>query len=212
MAKEKGLFVVFEGIDFSGKSTQAKRLASKLKEQGFDVVSTWEPGGTRAGSLIKEAIMDFSNGELAPKTELMLFAADREQHLKEVILPALEKGQVVICDRYTWSTCAYQLARGNTLKDVMFLTKVPVLPDLTIFLDIDYKTKRERQKAIGRNSNRFDKEKKEFFEAVRKNYKRLAKNASKQTPDRFLQIDTKNFNEEEVANLIYNWFFKMAKK
>ena len=94
----------------------------------------------------------------------------------------------------------------------MFLTQVPVVPDLTIFLDIDYKTKRERQKAIGRNSNRFDKEKKEFFEAVRKNYKRLAKNASKQTPDRFLQIDTTNFNEEEVANLIYNWFFKMAKK
>lgn len=212
MAKEKGLFVVFEGVDFSGKSTQAKRLAIKLKEQGFDVVSTWEPGGTRAGALIKEAIMDFSNGALAPKTELMLFAADREQHLKEVILPALEKGQVVISDRYTWSTCAYQLARGNALKDVMFLTQVPVVPDLTIFLDIDYKTKRERQKAIGRNSNRFDKEKKEFFEAVRKNYKHLAKNASNQTPDRLLQIDTTNFSEDEVANLVYNWFFKMAKK
>lgn len=211
MAKEKGLFVVFEGIDFSGKSSQAKRLASKLKEQGFDVVSTWEPGGTKTGALIREAIMD-ANGELAPKTELMLFAADREQHLKEIIFPALEKGQVVICDRYTWSTCAYQLARGNALKDVMFLTQVPIEPDLTIFLDIDYKTKRERQKAIGRNSNRFDKEKKDFFEAVRKNYKRLAKNASQQAPDRLLQIDTTNFSEDEVADLIYNWFFKMAKK
>lgn len=205
--KNSGFFIVFEGPDGSGKSTQAKLLAEKLTAQGLDVLLTKEPGGTAIGRQIREILLNPANTGLDKKAELLLFAADREQHITEVIASALKSGKIVICDRFTDSTKAYQLARGNDIKDILLFTKTPTTPDLTIFLDVDYKTKRARR-AEGKELDRFEREKKDFFEKVRKFYKKLYQTNQQAAPQKFIRIDSTALATEEVAQQVLYYVAK----
>lgn len=136
-----GLFITLEGIDGSGKSTQVLLLANRLREMGYAVLLTKEPGGTEIGKRIAEILLDCDNSHLAPKTEMFLFAADRAQHVEELIKPALNKGQIVISSRYLDSTFAYQSSgRGLPLdqtKTIMMIATENLLPDLTFILDLN---------------------------------------------------------------------------
>ena len=199
--KNSGFFVVFEGPDGSGKSTQAKLLADKLTAQELDVLLTKEPGGTAIGQKIREILLNPANTGIDKKAELLLFAADRAQHITEVIAPALKAGKIVISDRFAESTKAYQLARGNAAPDVFPLIRTPITPDLTIFLDIDYKTKRARR-PDGRELDRFEQEKKEFFEKVRKYYKHSYKVADMVQPLKVAWLDTTTATPEEIAEQV----------
>ncbi|WP_027364321.1 dTMP kinase [Desulfotruncus alcoholivorax] len=173
-----GKFIVFEGIDGAGKTTQIDLVAKNLKEQGLQVLCTREPGGTRIGEMLRKFLLDPANGDINPRTEAFLYAADRSQHVTEVILPALEEGKIVICDRYLYSTIAYQgWGRGI---DTGFLTSLNglasdgLVPDRVILLDIDVDT--GLQRALGeRLPDRLEIEKNAFFQRVRQGYLEQAK-------------------------------------
>ncbi len=136
-----GLFIVFEGGDRVGKSTQARLLADRLESQGHDVVLTFEPGDTRAGAVMRQIVLDPATGDLAPRAEALLYAADKAHHVYQVLRPALERGAIVICDRYVDSLLAYQGAgRGlgsDRLASIAHWATGGLLPDLTILLDLD---------------------------------------------------------------------------
>ena len=174
-----GKFIVFEGIDGSGKTTQINLVARSLEEQGRQVLCTREPGGTRIGAMLRNLLLDPANKDLDHRTEAFLYAADRSQHVTEVILPALEEGKIVICDRYLYSTVAYQgWGRGI---DTDFLTSLNglasgwLVPDRVILLDIDVDTGLRR--ALGeRSPDRLEIEKSIFFQRVRQGYLEQAKN------------------------------------
>jgi len=148
----EGLFVVFEGIDGSGTTTQSERLVSDLRRRGHEVVYTREPGGTRLGEDIRELILDPKYGDVDPIAELLLYAASRRQHVYELIEPALQSGKPVICDRYAASTVAYQGAgRGldsTIITSVNELAKGGREADLTILLDLSV------EEAMGRRRDR----------------------------------------------------------
>ena len=131
----KGAFIVFEGIDGSGKSTHIKMLAAKLREDGYSVVVTAEPSRDEIGKLIRRYAKR-NEGRLPAEAEALLFAADRKMHLKNVILPAVKRGQIVISDRYLHSTLAYQGALGLELDWILELNRFAIKPNLTILLDI----------------------------------------------------------------------------
>lgn len=141
MRTERGLFLVFEGGDGVGKSTQAERLCDFLIERGVEVVATYEPGDTAVGSRIRQLVLDPATGHLSPRAEALLYAADKAQHVAAVIRPALQRGAVVVCDRYVDSLLAYQGA-GRVL-DLAELEVVAgwatqgLRPDLTVLLDAD---------------------------------------------------------------------------
>ncbi|MFC7623268.1 dTMP kinase [Microlunatus sp. GCM10028923] len=136
-----GLFIVFEGGDGVGKSTQARRLAAWLGRQGHEVVRTFEPGDTPAGREIRRLVLDHASGELDPRAEALLYAADKAQHLYELVRPALRRDAVVVCDRYIDSMLAYQGA-GRVL-DLAEVSRIArwatddLRPDLTVLLDLD---------------------------------------------------------------------------
>lgn len=140
-ATAKGAFIVFEGGDGVGKTTQVNLLKSWLVAQGREVVTTFEPGDTRAGAVIRNLLLDPATGRLDPKAEALLYAADKAQHLFQVVLPALAHGRVVLCDRYLDSMLAYQGAgRRLNLADVTEMARWAtggVLPDVTVLLDMD---------------------------------------------------------------------------
>ena len=136
----KGLFITFEGIDGSGKSTQAKLLAKTLGQQGRDVLLTREPGGSTGAEQIRALVLEGDPDRWSAETEILLFTAARRDHMETVILPALGKGQVVICDRFADSTRMYQgLSRGDLRSIVDTLTALMIQqePDLTLLIDID---------------------------------------------------------------------------
>jgi dTMP kinase len=135
----RGLFITLEGPDGSGKSTQIRLLGEYLEGKGLDVVYTREPGGTRIGEKIREIILDRENSEMNPLAEAMLYASSRAQHVAEIILPALEAGRTVLCDRYVDSSIAYQgYGRGlsKIVSEINSLAFGGAMPDLTIFIDI----------------------------------------------------------------------------
>ena len=183
-----GLFISFEGIDGVGKSTQADLLESWLTEQNKDVVRTLEPGGTDVGVEIRKILLHHK-GDLAPRAEAALFAADRAHHVASKIRPALEQGKIVITDRYFDSSVAYQGAgRDHSRTEVRDLSLWAVgglLPDLTVLLDLPAEQARARRNTSGTEPDRLEKEKTEFFETVRSAYLDLA-NAE---PERFLVVD-----------------------
>ncbi|MFA4639436.1 dTMP kinase [Pyrococcus kukulkanii] len=170
-----GLFIVFEGIDGSGKSTQAKLLAEWFKEKGYDVILTKEPTDTKLGKFIREVVVHGSlidGSKLSYEAEALLFAADRAEHVKKVIKPALDKGKVVICDRYFYSSLAYQWARGLDLKWLMKINEFAIKPNLTILLDLPTKESLKRIRTrvdISEFDKLWDLQKK-----VRQNYLKLA--------------------------------------
>src|SRR5438132_1882406 len=184
-----GKFITFEGLDGTGKSTQLGKLATALRAAGVKVVETREPGGTPTGEKIRRVLLDSSTDGLSPLTEMALMFASRAQHIAEVIQPALEQGSIVLCDRFTDSTEAYQ-GSGRRLGSESVLSLHRVLcgdlqPDLTILLDSDVAASveraRRRNKAQagkngrGRNDeNRFEQESRAFFGRVRLKYLEIA--------------------------------------
>ncbi len=189
-----GPFITFEGIEGSGKSTQIVLLEKYLSAHGKSVTLTREPGGTSIGDQIRKILLDPSNTSLDAKAELLLYAAGRAQHLAELIVPERRAGRIVLCDRFSDATLAYQgYGRGLDLELIRSLDKVvadAIRPDLTILLDIDAAVGLAR--ARGRNSRggleaeaRFENEELSFHERVRQGYLALAK----QEPERFQIVD-----------------------
>ncbi len=189
----RGLFLTFEGMDGCGKTTQMKLLAERLRGAGYEVVETVEPGGTAVGCAIRRIVLDASHRELSPTAELLLYFASRAQNVEQVILPALRRGQIVLSDRFTDSTLAYQGAgRGLGEEVVRQLDRIAtggLKPDLTVLLDIDLETSLARARA--RNlaepdaGTRMDEQAVEFYRRVRDAYDRLAA----QEPARFVIVD-----------------------
>ena len=195
-----GLFISFEGIDGVGKSTQADLLESWLTEQNKDVVRTLEPGGTDVGVEIRKILLHHK-GDLAPRAEAALFAADRAHHVASKIRPALEQGKIVITDRYFDSSVAYQGAGRDLsrteVRDLSLWAVGGLLPDLTVLLDLPAEQARARRNTSGTEPDRLEKEKTEFFETVRSAYLDLA-NAE---PERFLVVDA-SVTVEEMQEII----------
>ena len=181
----RGRFITFEGLDGCGKSTQLEKLASALRRQGLDVVVTREPGGTETGEKIRKLLLDTATASLSPMAELALMFASRAQHIKEVIHPALASGRVVLCDRFTDSTEAYQ-GGGRKLgsEPVLVLHRIlcgDLQPDLTILMDSDVarsvERARRRNRSRGRgeaDEGRFEQENRAFFGRVRNAYLAIA--------------------------------------
>ena len=191
----RGKFITFEGLDGSGKSTQLDKLARSLRAHGLSVTVTREPGGTTTGEKIRELILHSSTSGLSSQTEMALMFASRAQHIHEIILPALAEGRIVLCDRFTDSTEAYQ-GGGRKLgtKPVLHLHEIlcgNLRPDLTILLDneaafsVDRARRRNRNhkgaksakdtgKNIDKDENRFEQESRAFFERVRHAYLAIA--------------------------------------
>ncbi len=176
MSRSKGLFVVLEGPDKSGKSTQARLLADALRGRGKTVLHTREPGGTSVAEGVRRILLD-PKLTIDPLTELFLYEASRAQHTAEKIRPALEKGEVVVCERFTMSTTAYQgVARGLGLKVTGALNDFAtggLAPDLTILLDVPVTAFDERD--TKRKLDRLERENAEFRRKVRDGYLKAAK-------------------------------------
>ena len=195
----RGKFITFEGIDGSGKSTQLRMLASELRVRGFDVLTTCEPGGTPLGRRLREVFLE-TEETVAPLAELLLFAADRAQHVNFLVEPALENGKIVISDRYSDATAAYQGAgRGfdeQSINQVIRLATGGLKPDLTLFFDISVNEAisrtNSRSDGGGEQKNRMDSETVEFYERVRKAYLQIAENE----PERFCVVDASGAIDE----------------
>ncbi|HHY20338.1 MAG TPA: dTMP kinase [Bacilli bacterium] len=177
--EKRGAFITFEGCEGAGKTTVLSRLAEKLREEGYQVVTTREPGGIKIAEEIRQVILNVDHTEMDGRTEALLYAAARRQHLVEKVLPALEKGQIVLCDRFIDSSLAYQgYARGLGVEEVMAINRFAIdghLPDLTLLFDIDPKIGLKRIEVDkDREINRLDQETIAFHERVRKGYLQLA--------------------------------------
>jgi dTMP kinase len=170
----RGVFIVLEGGEGSGKSTQAAILARRLRADGRDVVETFEPGGTARGALLRSVLLD-DDTPLDPRAELLLLAADRAQHVSETIAPALLRGTVVVCDRFSPSTLVYQgVARGlgvDAVEVVDGFATSGVAPDVVVVLDVSEAVARER---LPEARDRFERAGAEFHVAVRAAYRDLA--------------------------------------
>lgn len=178
----RGLFITFEGMDGSGKTTQRTRLAARLRALGKTVLETAEPGGTRIGTQIRRILLDAANQELSPSAELLLYFASRAQNVDESIKPALSRGEIVLADRFTDSSLVYQgHGRGLGAENVMALDRIAcrgLKPDLTILIDIDAETSLAR--AHARNAaeisseTRMDEQSLDFHRVVYTAYHELA--------------------------------------
>lgn len=169
-----GTFIVFEGLDHSGKSTQVRLLSRKLIEKGYQLLKVREPGGTNISEKIRKIILDSKNTEMHERTEALLFQASRAQLVNEKILPALKEGKVVIADRYIFSSLAYQgggrQISKDSLKSLCSFATNDLLPDFTFFTDISFETYTQRKKWSSRSLDRIEKENASFFKEVRKAY------------------------------------------
>jgi dTMP kinase len=193
-----GTFITFEGIDGSGKSTQLRLLANFLKSNGCDVLLTREPGGTSVGNRLRSALLD-AQEEVDPLTELLVFAADRAQHVRRVLRPALESGEVVFSDRYADATVAYQGAgRGfppELITEIINLATEGLKPDLTVLFDLSVEdsTARTRRRINGKQKgDRLDAETDEFHIRVRDAYLAIAL----AEPERVKTIETNQAVEQ----------------
>ena len=193
------MFITLEGPEGSGKTTAVEAAVNKLMEMGYQIVRTREPGGTAIAEQIRNVILDKNNTAMDPRTEALLYAASRRQHLVEKVWPALKEGKIVICDRYLDSSLAYQGgARGlgvdNILNINLFATE-NTWPDLTLLFDIKPEIGLERiAKNANREVNRLDLEKIEFHNKVRQTFLDL----SKRYPERYVVIDASQ-SREKVA-------------
>ncbi len=183
-----GLWITLEGGDGSGKTTQAALLEQWLRQQGRSVVRTREPGGTEVGVLIRDIVLHH-RGDIAPRAEALLYAADRAHHVATHVRPALARGEVVIQDRYLDSSVAYQGAGrvldGGEIRDLSLWAAEGALPDVTVLLDVDPATARDRLDAADKPFDRLEAEKSAFHERVRAAFLALAD----AEPERFLVVD-----------------------
>lgn len=171
----KGTFITFEGIDGSGKTTQAERLCRYLQGKGHRSLFTREPGGTDISEKIRKLLLDCNNRGMAPLTELFLYSAARAQHTEEVIKPALERGEVVVCSRFADSTLAYQGGgrgiRDSLVRELSSMAAQGLKPDLTFLVDLDPEESLKRSK----REDRVEQEELEFYRRVRQEYLKLAR-------------------------------------
>ena len=190
------MFISFEGIDGVGKSTQIRLTESYLKTLGKEVVCTLEPGGTELGKEIRELLLH-RKGDVAPRAEALLYAADRAHHIETKVKPALASGAIVITDRYLDSSVAYQGAgrklSAEEIRNISMWAVDGLLPDLTVLVDLDPAIAAERRKKTGEEADRLESEKLDFFEAVRNEFLKLAE----AEPKRFLVVDA-NATPEEI--------------
>lgn len=196
-----GAFITFEGIDGCGKSTQLRLLASELRLGGREVIATREPGGTSLGERLREALLD-AQEQVDPLAELLVFAADRAQHVRALVSPALASGHVVLSDRYADATVAYQGAgRGfapELIAEVVQLATGGLKPDLTLVFDLDVEESRRRARkrtAQSRTPDRLDLEDVAFHARVREGYLRLAA----EEPERVRLVDANGAIQETQA-------------
>ena len=179
--KDKGYFISFEGIDGSGKSTQIKKLARFLKNLNFDVIITREPGGSVGGEEIRNLLLQGQVDRWSAETEILLFTAARRDHLERIILPAIDDGKIVLCDRFTDSTRMYQGMRGPNLRNLVDMLNEKVInrdPDLTIIIDIDPEISLKRAKSRKTAEERFEDFGVELQMKMRKGFIELAKEFS----------------------------------
>jgi dTMP kinase len=195
------LFITLEGPDGSGKTTQVHLLVAYLREQGYEVVVSREPGGTDIGDQIRMVLHDPANTELHPRTEILLYSASRAQHVAERIGPSLAKGRIVISDRYADSTLAYQgYGRRLDLETLRMITAFAtggLRPDLTIYLDVAPEEGLQRRRLGGDEWNRLDAEALEFHRRVRVGYLELAR----LEPERWVVVDASGAAEEVQAKI-----------
>jgi len=203
---KRGVFITFEGMDGCGKTTQMHRLGKRLREAGCQVLETIEPGGTEIGLKIRGILLDSANQELAPTAELLLYFAARAQNVSQLILPALNEGQIVLSDRFTDSSLAYQgCGRGLGADTVLALDRIAcggLKPDLTLLIEIDLATSQARAEARNRRGNRTDRMEEQeaaFYNRVRDAYSALAA----AEPERFRIIDGRA-GVDEVAEQIWS--------
>ncbi len=179
----KGLFITFEGGEGAGKSTLIERLNEALRAKGRVVLKTRAPGGTKAGETIRSLLLNRDGVELVPRAELLLFLADRAEHVDEVIAPALKRGEIVLCDRYNDSTVAYQgIARGLGEEEVRKLCRFAtdnLEPNLTFYLDLDPTIGLQRVKKMREGKDRIEAEKLSFHQKIRAAFHQLAKKEEK---------------------------------
>ncbi|HDZ24039.1 MAG TPA: dTMP kinase [Desulfobacteraceae bacterium] len=214
--KEGCVFISFEGIEGCGKTTQVQRLAGRLESLGIPVVMTREPGGTAIGEKIRAVLLDARNRHLSSLAELFLYAADRAQHVEEVIRPSLGEGKWVLCDRYADATTVYQgYSRGLDMDLVRMLNDTAtggVLPDITFLLDCPVNVGLGR--ALNRNremelkgQDRFELERKQFHESVRAGYLKLSSTEN----ERFILIDA-TLDEETMEAVIFEHIKPLLKQ
>lgn len=209
------MFITFEGPEGSGKTTQIQPLFADLRSRGYDVVVTREPGGTAIGDQIRRVLLDPANQEMLPEAEILLFSASRAQLVGQVVRPALERGAIVICDRFADSTMAYQgYGRGLDLESLHRITQFAtggLMPDLTVYLDLDVEEGLRRKRVAGQQDseawNRLDQQAIDFYDRVQRGYLALAS----AEPDRWLVIDAARPTEvvqaeirRRVGALLYN--------
>ncbi|NOR61895.1 MAG: dTMP kinase [Rhodobacteraceae bacterium] len=195
-----GFFLTFEGADGSGKSTQARRLAEALKAEGRDVVLTREPGGSTGAEEIRRLLVEGDPGRWSAETEILLFFAARRDHLERTILPALERGAIVISDRFSDSTRVYQGAARGELRavvDTMHKLMIGKEPDLTLVIDIDAETGLKRGLARNSGEDRFEELGAGFQQKLRHGYRALLTDF----PTRCIGIDGKG-DEDTVATRV----------
>lgn len=193
----RGLFIVFEGGDGVGKSTQVSRLATWLDNRGVPHLVTRQPGGTRIGATLRQILLDPDHQELHPRTEALVYAADKAQHVEEVIRPALGRGEVVLCDRYVDSMIAYQGA-GRVLaqtevEQVAAWATGGLVADLTVLLDVDPR----QAVARIRQQDRLEAAGLEFHRRAREHFLHLARRA----PERYLVLHARNPREQIAASI-----------
>ena len=198
---KQGLFITFEGGDGCGKTTQIKLLEEYLQSKGYKTLLTREPGSKGLGVKVREILLNY-DGEVSPVCESFLFLADRAQNVDCIIKPALEEGTIVICDRHTDSSVAYQgYGRGLDIERIKMLNNIAtsgLKPDLTFVLDVDVETSQAR---VGTEKDRMESAGIEFFERVRKGFLEIAK----QEPERVKVVDSTKTIEEihkEIVEII----------
>jgi dTMP kinase len=212
MAKEltKGIFVTFEGPEGSGKSTHSKRLCEDLKSGGYRVLHTQEPGGTPLGGRIRNILLEKDDVYVGQEAELLLFEADRAQHVRDVILPHLKEKGIVVCDRFNTATFAYQgYGLGMDMNQIEAIDKIAtggLSPDLTILLDLDVTTGLKRATA-NRGADKMEKRGDQFHEKVREGYLDLAK----KNPDKIRVIKV-NEHVEETYKLVRKEVYGLIEK
>ncbi len=195
-----GRFISFEGIDGSGKSTQARRLATHLEGQGHDVVLTREPGGSPGAEDIRALVLEGEPDRWSPETEILLFTAARRDHLERIILPAIEAGKIVICDRFADSTRMYQGLRRDGLRalvDQLHDLMIGREPDLTVLIDMDPATGLQRALSRGAGEERFESFGNDLQAKMRAGFLELAA----EFPDRFVTIDGSRDMDEVAADV-----------
>lgn len=201
----KAKFITFEGIEGCGKSTQIKRFAEYLRKKGCGVLLTREPGGTGIGDHIRQMLLNPQNTEMAPVTELLLYGAARAQHVEEKILPAIQKGEIVISDRYADATTAYQGAARSisrsTLRQIHEVATSNLMPDITFLLDLPAEVglaRAKKRNVVAGHEDRFENEEMKFHEKVRNGYLAIAK----AEPNRVITIDARGTIEEVSSKII----------